>query len=160
MHSLFGTVAESDQFAILLYDQVMGLMVSFHPFIHSFINFSIVVITLTCIGPWIFMKDMFARMEKRAINLNDLRYFKDMKRDEALRFFSDKWAMAHNCEKNLEDIAEEMVALTKKQGLSVKQATYEIEEMNVLEREILFFLANMKKTMHPDHYATFQSNSK
>ena len=106
------------------------------------------------------MKDMFARMEKRAINLNDLRYFKDMKRDEALRFFSDKWAMAHNCEKNLEDIAEEMVALTKKQGLSVKQATYEIEEMNVLEREILFFLANMKKTMHPDHYATFQSNSK
>ena len=102
------------------------------------------------------MKDMFARMEKRAINLNDLRYFKD----EALRFFSDKWAMAHNCEKNLEDIAEEMVALTKKQGLSVKQATYEIEEMNVLEREILFFLANMKKTMHPDHYATFQSNSK
>jgi hypothetical protein len=24
----------------------------------------------------------------------------------------------------------------------------------------LFFLASMKKTMHPDYYATFQTNSK
>jgi hypothetical protein len=24
----------------------------------------------------------------------------------------------------------------------------------------LFFLADMKKTMHPDYYATFQTNSK
>ena len=106
------------------------------------------------------MKDMFPRMEKKGINLNDLQYFKDVKRDEALRFFSDKWAMVHNCEKNLEDIAEEMVTLTKKQGLLIKQETYQMEEMNLLEREILFFLASMKKTMHPDYYATFQTNSK
>ena len=101
------------------------------------------------------MKDMFPRLEKKGINLNDLQYFKDVKRDEALRFFSDKWAMVHNCEKNLEDILEEMVTLTKKQGLPIKQETYQMEEMNLLEREILFFLADMKKTMHPDYYATF-----
>ena len=126
----------------------------------SFINFIFVVITLTFIGPWLFMKDMFPRMEKKGINLNDLQYFKDVKRDEALRFFSDKWAMVHNCEKNLEDILEDMVTLTKKQGLPIKQESYQMEEMNLLEREILFFLADMKKTMHPDYYATFQTNSK
>ena len=106
------------------------------------------------------MKDMFPRMEKKGINLNDLQFFKDVKRDEALRFFSDKWAMVHNCEKNLEDILEDMVTLTKKQGLPIKQESYQMEEMNLLEREILFFLADMKKTMHPDYYATFQTNSK
>jgi hypothetical protein len=106
------------------------------------------------------MKDMFPRIEKKGINLNDLQYFKDVKRDEALRFISDKWAMVHNCEKNLEDIAEEMVTLTKRQGLLIKQETYQMEEMNLLEREILFFLASMRKTMHPDYYATFQTNSK
>jgi hypothetical protein len=86
------------------------------------------------------MKDMFPRMEKKGINLNDLQYFKDVKRDEALRFISDKWAMVHNCEKNLEDIAEEMVTLTKRQGLLIKQETYQMEEMNLLERERDFVL--------------------
>jgi hypothetical protein len=107
------------------------------------------------------MKDFYPQMERRGVFENDIPVFYDnVKRGEAIRYYSHTWSMIHECPRDLEDISDEMESLFEKQNLEINPSNYYLEELGLVEKEVLFFLAKLKKTPHSDYFATFSSAAK